>query len=160
MRVALIAGAEVDIATPDEVKHIVRGALSRQRPIIRKPKGTTVIPTPTANTIIELGGPADGRMWDVRHVTVSGPDPTATIAGKAFICVGRPVNVAAGIDPFTVYTSTTAVPADAFISVNQLTVVRDEILFVVFNGVTAGTTVVAHAQVVDTSEETKETVTV
>lgn len=164
MKVAIAAGAEIDLATPDEIKKMLHDHLktiSPMQPIRRKPKGAVVIPTPTALSIIDLGSPPQGRYWEARHVTISGIDPTVAPSGSGYVCIGAPELPQTGttLDPFLVWSGSTSLPADVSYSRDQAVIVGSEHLFVVISGGTAAAQYAAHAMVFEYIMADKEVLT-
>ena len=151
MKVTIAAGAEVDLATPNEVKRIVDASLRQYYKVPNKQrrKGTALIPTPTVATAIDLGGPVAGRQWEVRNVFVSGTDPTAAFTGKALIFVGQAFFTGQPVDPLGVCGIIGTLAGNLTFSSDQVTVLNNEHLFVIISGATAATIASAWAQVVD-----------
>lgn len=81
--VKIAAGAEIDIATGDELKQGVGkilGAMpSDPRPIYSFRTDTEI---GTGSTmVIDLGSPPVGSIWQLRYVTLFGNDDNTTVAG-------------------------------------------------------------------------------
>jgi len=75
-------------AVPDVVSRFER-ALTRPavQPFYFPRVGSVVIPTPTADAVIDLGGPTQGRVWDLRNLIIGGLNWTTTAAGSALVVV-------------------------------------------------------------------------
>lgn len=99
MEVQLGVGAVLDIATTREIDSIVRGALndSIRRPgdVVTGRRAGTSVNLVNANGVqapVDLGGPAQGKLWDVRSLTVAldtGSGPFASLPANSnivFIC--------------------------------------------------------------------------
>lgn len=76
--VKLAVGAELDLATGDELKDATDSILGRfdKR---AKPIYSTMVDSATGNGVqlypLDLGSPPTGRMWNLRSITVVGNDP-------------------------------------------------------------------------------------
>jgi len=164
VKVTIAAGAEVDLATPTEVERIVSASLRQyfKVPNKQKRRGSVLIPTPTATSIIDLGGPVAGRVWEIRNVVVSGVDPTTAYTGKAVIVIGEAgVNVSGGaVDALSVVGFIGTLPGNIQYSSDQAVVLNNEHLYVMVNGAVQATMAVAAAQVVDVPMWEEETQTV
>jgi len=162
MRAALIAGAEIDFATPDEVKGIVKQALADDRvaSIVLKLRNADVMPA-TGVAVLDLGYPPAGRVWDLRNIWVSGIDPTASVANAiAVVCIGTPpadgTLATTGLDPSESVTRFATIPNNATFNRGVATILSEEHLFVVVAGAASTTQLVAAAQVMSSNERKAE----
>lgn len=86
--VKLAVGAELDLATGDELKDATDSILGRLDKRV-KPIYTTMVDSATGDGVqlfpLDLGSPPVGRMWNLRSITVVGLDAfTAPSAAKFF----------------------------------------------------------------------------
>jgi hypothetical protein len=58
-----------------------------QTPLVRKFAASKVAANVTYN-FIDCGGPARGRIWDLRRLAVYGPDPFTAVTGNVFVFIG------------------------------------------------------------------------
>lgn len=110
----------------------------------------TVSPA-TGNFTIGLGGPAYGRMWEVKRITVGGAQYTSTVSGTALLVVGpSPDGAAALTPPLTdVADQAASLPLIAYYGTRQLVVRHPNHLYVVILTPTASTQYAVGGQVSD-----------
>jgi hypothetical protein len=162
MKMALEIGAELDIPTQDEIRHIMRNELGRARnvSVVRKLRGSGVMPS-TGVLVVDLGYPESGTLWDLRSIWVSGNDPSTAVANtKALVGIGTlPVTgmtIAGGLLDPSLFYATLAPPAAATWSKDEATIHAMEHLFVVFVGAANTTALNVGAQVVRASQKVAE----
>lgn len=159
MKVALALGGEVDVATGDELHHMGESILGRLDGLERagrdaRPLRRTLVAAARApasgstTTVLTLGGPAVGRIWNVTYVTVAGSDdstvvPNATLA----LYTGDPA--APSLAGLVIPANGSAVPNSASFSQDQLWVHDDEQMFVVVYGAPVSQALSAVARVLD-----------
>jgi hypothetical protein len=153
MRAVIEAGASLEFATPSEVREAVDGALSAAQPSFRRRKATGLFPA-AGRLLLNLGTPGTGQLWEVRHLSISGADPTTTITGTALIGTGghpsqAVLSGADPVDPFGIVSSTNNLPADAGFSDLEVVVGYREVLYVIVVGATVGAQFAANALVVE-----------
>lgn len=156
MRATIEAGATIEFASPAEVEAIVRQHTLARTPLLLRVKAAGLAPT-SGVLVLTLGWPFVGRVWNVQHIVASQADPTVSVTGKVFVCVGKTPSIATilgtdPIDPFAVQTATNLIPSDANFGRHECVVHHQDTLYVVYSGVTAGTQMIAHALVVDEHE--------
>lgn len=108
--------------------------------------------TPAANTnpvVLDLGGPSQGRVWEVRNLVVGGALPTTVVAGRADVFVS---GAGASQQPNSLldwrdYAST--LPNAALYGAGDLALIYPENLFVVLTGYTVSTQYLALAGITD-----------
>lgn len=144
------AGAELDIVTPAELRKELQTWFDR-KPIRRNVIGSAVMPTPTASTVIDLGGPPQGYRWQTRLIVLSGIDPLTAEAGgtgAAFIGTASPITGTSNLfDPLELIGLFAAVPASLTFNNEQAIVQGTQHLYVVCKGVAQTKTVAATATV-------------
>lgn len=95
MLIKLQAGAEVDLATGEELQNVssnILGALDRSdpRPIYLS-RSNTIIGAGVSG-VIDLGRPPVGSIWQLRYITLFGNDDHTVVAGiSAALYCGDPV---------------------------------------------------------------------
>ncbi len=63
-----------------------------QSPLVRKFAAAKVAANFTYN-FVDLGGPIKGRIWDLRRLYISGPDPFTAVTGNVFVFVSAGVGL-------------------------------------------------------------------
>lgn len=104
-------------------------------------------PTPSATFAMDLGGPNEGRWWQVRSIVIGGSDITQTPTGVGWVVV---MNSAPSANPPLFATrdwTKAALPQVAFYGSHELIVEPQEELWVVITGGTAGVQYTANAMV-------------
>jgi len=153
VRVALKAGATIDVMTSREMRHELARHRQRMgqlaeanRPIPKTVEGSITLDA-AGFGVIDLGTPAAGRTWNVRRVSAVYQDPFAVLtAGVAAIFRGNEVG------PFTFVEripNGTQLPASDTFSADQLVLMQREHLFVVVSGGTPAVGAFASAQAID-----------
>lgn len=108
---------------------------------------------PSSNALVlDLGGPAQGRVWELRHAVVGGELPSDTRAGAAYYYrVGGVLTTQMpGLaSMFDVIDWTATLPAVAFYAAGDVTIVGGERLVVVITGATDAENYQAVADVQD-----------
>jgi hypothetical protein len=133
---------------------------------VSQPVLAGVVKSVTANAnglaICSLGAPTQGRKRMIYAIRVSGPDPSQTVAGSAYIYAlssGASAMLNSGttnllqvfgMTGWKDYTS--KIPNVAFYSTNQLILHNNESLIVVFTGCTSGTEYVANCDFMEWQE--------
>lgn len=79
--------------------------------------------------ILDLGGPTQGRKWQVRRISIGGPLYTTTVAGKGLVVVQSSRNTTPAMSD--VADVATTLPNVAFYSTGQLTVRHPNRLYIV-----------------------------
>ena len=158
MKVAIEAGAEIDIVTPEELRRELKRAAD-VKPIRREVRNSAVIPNPTALTIVDLGMPPQGYLWEVRLLMVSAADPLTAGVGTAAGFIGMPPSPPLGsnvFDPLEAIAFFAAVPGATTFSKEQAVIQGTDHLYAAFKGATAGATVVAKAVIFGTLLQGRE----
>lgn len=161
MKVAIAAGAEIDLATPAEIKKMLYQKDAYQRSILKKLRASDVMPT-AGVLVLRLGQPPAGKVWDLRQIWISGNDPTATVANlKTAVGIGMPPQTAALLTSGTVdaagyYDTASSFPHTNTWSRFEATIQTQEWLFVVCSAAAATTQINVSAQVVESSTEKSE----
>ena len=108
---------------------------------------TGIVPTPTANLVLGLGKPEQGRVWQVRRATIGGVFASTAVAGTYYLFrQGTPpvdLNMANLVD------FETQCPNVSFYGTHQFIVQANERVWGVLNGGTAGQQIMAILQVED-----------
>ena len=104
-------------------------------------QGTVTSDASGDTCVIDLGGPTNERMWQVRRISVGGSLYTSTVAGKALVVVSGSRNT----NPPTsdVADVASSLPLTAFYSTGHLIVRHPNRLFLVILTPTASTQYVA-----------------
>lgn len=103
----------------------------------------------SGNLIIGCGGPAYGRLWEVKRLTVGGVLWTSTVSGQAIVVIGS-VSDGQVTPPLTdVADQAGTLPNVAYYSTRQLVVRHPGHLFVVIIAPTAATQYAVGGQVSD-----------
>lgn len=92
----LSIGAEVDIATSDELRGAHDDLYKRLKGLAVKPIHNTItasITVAAGATVIDLGHPPSGRLWEIRSLTLAGSDDHTAVNGAAALYVGDSNNV-------------------------------------------------------------------
>lgn len=116
---------------------------------------SAVVPSPTANTEVGLGGPDQGHVWLVRQLAVGAiPVTTPLVGASCYVYItGQTAPNITGIMPvFDLATYTATVPRTGHWSNRQMVVKAGQKIRAVFVGVTAGLQVAAEARVEDYEE--------
>jgi hypothetical protein len=161
MNVTIEAGAEIDIVTPKELRRELQRYFD-SKPIRKRLIGSAVVPTPTAKTIVDLGGPPQGYRMECRLIVVSDIDPFTAGAGTAAAFIGFPeaiVGTSNAFDPLEAIAFFAAVPGQATFAKDTAVVQGTEHLYVVFAGATQAHTVNANAMCFLEPLRTEETYT-
>jgi hypothetical protein len=100
--------------------------------------GASSVSAASGNLVIDLGGPGQFRLWEVKRLTVGGGLWTDTVAGQALVVVSssNPSGAPALTD---VADQESSLPAVASYGTRQLVVRHPQRLFVVFVTPTATT---------------------
>lgn len=134
--------------------------LRAQEPWDVRIQNSVVIPTPTADTAIGLGGPEVGYIWQVRRIILGGVQWTTTAAGTAEVYVsaegGGSVASVRGLSEMA--DQSTTLPSKATYGLHELPLTERQHLHVVIHGGTAGQVYVASAQVTVYRKVTSEQV--
>lgn len=146
----LSIGAEVDIATSDELKGAhddlykkLRG-LAGARPYRSTVAGSTSI-TGSTGQVIDLGHPPVGRMWFVGAVTLLGADDHTMTNGAAALYIGDSSNVTLAQCEIPGL----AVPSYTYLGADGMWVYPSESVFVNLFGFTVGVPVIAKARILE-----------
>lgn len=92
---------------------------------------------------VDLGGPNQGRVWNVRSITVSGTDPSVAVTGRLDVYV-----TGSNLGQFTALSSigtadwrdySSSLPSVAFYGVGEMRVLPNERLRLIFSTVAGGT---------------------
>lgn len=122
-----------------------RQARIREQPLRAPVQKAGAVPTSGA-LVLDLGGPAMGRRWDVKNISVTdAADVTAAVTGKAWLYVGQP----GAYGPPGLRWELAALPAVDKFSSEQLAVTPPDRLLVVVTGSTAGQVLLARAEILD-----------
>lgn len=151
MRVKIEAGAELDIVTNDELDGKLGGlrkALSPGPIYLHKREDAGTMPA-SGNLVLDLGGPPAGLAWDVKILVVSSIDPTTSTTGRVQVFISaQPPNLSP-LMPTDSVGATNTIPSDFTWSSQQAIMRYGERLYVVYNTVASGTTMVAAARLLE-----------
>lgn len=151
--VKLAVGAELDLATGDELKDATDTILGRfdKR---AKPIYTTMVDSGTGNGVtlipLDLGSPPTGRMWNLRSITVVGADPFTppTAANKFAVYFGDAPGAGNTLSLAQLKIANQPVPSTYSSGSNALWVRSNESIIVVTNALlTATESLVATAEI-------------
>jgi hypothetical protein len=152
MKVALHAGAELDVLTQGELAKELdtfSKAMRRivgARPRVRSLEQRGIVPA-AGPLDIDLGAPPTGQAWDLRRLSVVSQDPTAAIVGTAIVYRAEP-----GVPTNVVDGAGTGMPSPlpnfGTYSAFQITLRQDEHLFVRLTGGTPDQVIWVPAQVI------------
>lgn len=89
MRVKMELGGEIDVLTPTELDHHLKKLEARLRdlPTMRILSSTADV-TQAGTFTLDLGGPAEGKRWEVKTIEVSPPDPL-TVSNTGSVTIFR-----------------------------------------------------------------------
>lgn len=147
-------GAEVDIATKDELDHGIDSVLDElkgkrvPKPIYSTFAGSAI--SGVGSFVVELGRPPIGRVWNVLGITLAGSDDSTTVANaKAALYFGDPAN---GILS-ALKIPAMPVPYSQFISKGTLWCHSTEVAYVNISGAAGGLQVVAVLHIAEWREK-------
>lgn len=146
--------------------HKFMTANPRQSPIVRPLVATGIVDAAAATWfVIDLGGPAGGRLWDVRRVAIWRSDTQDGFTTVGSVTVGL-VKITGGyiynkstavMPPFTdMALAPSTIPNDANFSAHQLQVKPTEHLCMLLKGATANMQFVATGQAEEYLESARE----
>lgn len=139
----------------DSVKESVSWQKRAKRydtPISTKRPYSLVMPA-TGLGVVSLGGPAQGRVWNIRSWTVAGTDPSTSITGRADVyitgaSINGPITLASlGTTDWRDYSP--SIPNVAFYGVGEMRVLAGEKVLFVFSTVAANTNLSGSALIED-----------
>lgn len=109
--------------------------------------------TPASGALVlDFGGPAQGRTWELRHVVVGGDTPADTRAGAAYVyrvAGGVLASMPAMLSMSDVIDWTATLPNVSFYAAGDVPIVAGERIFVVVAGGTDGEDYQAAVTVLD-----------
>lgn len=155
MKFRLVAGAEIDLLTEEEMRHALEDVkkelaelrLQGKRELVRRfeEQGTA---DGSGNLTITIPGPRQGMEWEVRRYIVCGPDPSALV-----VCSTVRVYRSEASRPFNLVDmddgSPRIVPAVSTWSRDELNLLGNEPLIFVFTGLPATQKIYVAGQVVE-----------
>lgn len=146
----LFLGAVNKLAeSQDRANRLAQAALLVPAGRVEVDSGIAVTAT---NLILEIGGPAQGRLWDVSRIVIGGNLPTTAAAGAAYVYVSSapsgsvPTSITEWVD------TAATLPLNAFYSPSQVFLRYPERLYVVVVGGTNAQQYTAGARIVDRVE--------
>ena len=146
----LSVGAEVDIATSDELKGAhddlykrIKG-LAGPKPARNTIAGSTTV-TATGLQVIDLGHPPVGRMWFVGALTLLGSDDHTLVNGAAALYIGDSSNVSLA----QCEVPGLAIPSYTYLGADGVWVYPSESVFVNLFAVAVGAAVIAKARILE-----------
>lgn len=149
----LSAAASLDVRIGEQLAAMEGRITNRFERALRRPPaqpfafprvGSVVIPTPTADAVIDLGGPTQGRVWDLRVLTVGGLTFATTAAGTALVVVSaqQPAK-ASDVGLSNIVDQANSLPLPAGYSVGQIRISYPDRFYVLIMAGTAGQEYVA-----------------
>ncbi len=115
-------------------------AYQRHGPVSVPLVASGVVDSNSDPVYLDLGGPAYGRVWEVRQLVVGGITWATTVAGTAPVLVqANAPNAQSGVSLLNVQDCATALPAVAFYSSGQFRVRHPNHIWVVILSGTAST---------------------
>ena len=105
----------------------------------------------SGSLIVGCGGPAYGRLWEVKRLTVGGQLWTTSVNGTAIVAMGSTPDGQAALTPplSDIVDNASSLPSIAFYSTRQITVRHPNHLFVVILSPSATTQYVVGGQATD-----------
>jgi hypothetical protein len=146
----LMGGLKASLDTLNQhLRNIAKVEAAYQGGVIEVPIRKVAASGATGNLVIGCGGPAYGRIWEVKRLTVGGVLWTTTVAGQALVVVGS-VSDGQVTPPLTdVADQAASLPDIAYYSTRQLVVRHPAHLFVVIVAPSATTQYAVGGQVSD-----------
>lgn len=148
MKIRTSSGEDIDLLTTKDLRSELEDYYNRSRPIAKYLVDAGITPV-GVELVFDLGCPAKGRVWDLRHITISGTAAFTVVAGTAVFCVGQVPQLATSVPALDVFDAAAAIPASGFYSKNQVIIQGADHLYVVTNGVPDATTLVTRALVIE-----------
>ena len=146
----LMGGLKASLDTLNKhLRNIAKVEAAYQGGVIEVPIRKVKTSAASGNLVIGCGGPAFGRLWEVKRLTVGGVLWTSTVAGQAIVVVGSTSDGQVTPPLPDIADQAATLPNIAYYSTRQLVVRHPGHLFIVIISPTAATQYAVGGQVSD-----------